>query len=208
MSKFYSTKVIELGSTAFRQPGAKSHCSKVHGYQLKAKLWFAANELNECNWVFDFADLKELKATLQKTFDHKLVITKDDPAKSAFRELERYGAVDIVVMENGVGIEKFAEFVLNVADNYVRFKTGNRVWCEKVEVFEHDLNSAIYEKIPNGEYKAVTNDTVLLNEVQKEVTTLPTITQPQEVNNPHAAPVGNKVTSGWSNPFGGTSWGV
>jgi hypothetical protein len=37
--------------------------------------------------------------------------------------------------------------------------------------------------------------------------------QPPNVNpvtpsEPIPAPVGNKVTSGWSNPFGGTSWGV
>lgn len=36
--------------------------------------------------------------------------------------------------------------------------------------------------------------------------------QPPNVNpapsGPIPAAVGNKVTSGWSNPFGGTSWGV
>jgi 6-pyruvoyltetrahydropterin/6-carboxytetrahydropterin synthase len=204
MTRHYSTKVIELGSTAFRQPNAKSHCSKVHGYQLKAKLWFGANELNECNWVFDFSDLKELKESLQKTFDHKLIISKDDPAKSAFRELERYGAVDIVVFDEGVGIEKFAEFVFNSADSYVKFKTSGRVWCEKVEVFEHDLNSAIYEK-------EVTKSFNLKQDITPTKIDLNSFIEPTQplqtgVNN-NAAPVGNNRSTGWSNPFGGTSWG-
>jgi 6-pyruvoyltetrahydropterin/6-carboxytetrahydropterin synthase len=212
MGKFYSTKVIELGSTAFRQPGAKSHCSKVHGYQLKAKLWFSADVLNECNWVFDFSDLKELKENLQKTFDHKLVISKDDPAKSAFKELERYGAVDLVVFENGVGIERFAEYVFNAADSYVKYKTSGRVWCERVEVFEHELNSAIYEKDNITNKLSILqqepeNTLKLLNEVDP-VPVAAQAQQPAHQENKYAAPVGNRVTSGWSNPFGGTSWGA
>ena len=31
---------------------------------------------------------------------------------------------------------------------------------------------------------------------------------PEPANGPKGAPVGNKVTTGWGNPFGGTSWGV
>ena len=33
-----SSKLIELGSTAFRQPRADSHCRYIHGYQLKAEV--------------------------------------------------------------------------------------------------------------------------------------------------------------------------
>ena len=54
-----SSKLIELGSTAFRQPRAESHCRYIHGYQLKAEVTFACNELDGNNWVFDFGGLKE-----------------------------------------------------------------------------------------------------------------------------------------------------
>lgn len=205
MGKFYSTKIIELGSAAFRQPKSDTHCRFIHGYQLKAKIWFSCNELDGNNWVFDFGGLKELRERLQRQFDHKCVITKDDPAKHVFKELERYGAVDLVVMD-GVGIEKFAEYVFNEANTFVTYKSSNRVWVERVEVFEHELNSAIYEKqsAANCTCKEEKFDTPLRTLEEIKIEQQP----PSDPPNPYAAPVGNKVTSGWSNPFGGTSWGV
>ena len=76
---YQSTKVIDLGSTAFRQPFAKSHCRFVHGYRLRAKFWFKSDELDKNGWVVDFGMLKEFKKQLLKTFDHTLIIRRDDP---------------------------------------------------------------------------------------------------------------------------------
>ena len=71
-----SSKLIELGSTAFRQPRAESHCRYIHGYQLKAEITFACNELDDNNWVFDFGGLKDLKHIYKTQFDHTLVVAK------------------------------------------------------------------------------------------------------------------------------------
>jgi 6-pyruvoyltetrahydropterin/6-carboxytetrahydropterin synthase len=211
MGKYQSTKFIELGSTAFRQPKASSHCKNIHGYQLKAKVWLGANELDENNWVFDFGSFKELTKTLQKTFDHKLVIDKNDPAKSIFRELERYGAAEIIEMD-GVGIEKFAQFVFEQTDTYVKFCTKDRVWCDKVEIFEHEKNSAIYCKeflkdiIVKDASKPVTGIQPTVAETPKPPTQIPA--SPEQISKgPRPAPLSNPVTTGWSNPFAGTSWG-
>ena len=145
MSKFQSTKVIELGSAAFRQWRAShSHCQYVHGYQLKAKFWFGCSELDEKNWAADFGGLKELKSILHNTFDHKLLIASDDPCLDEFILLEKKGAVQLSIFENGVGIERAAEYCFNTASEFIREKYGERVWVEKVEVFEHEDNSAIY----------------------------------------------------------------
>ena len=38
-------------SCSFRQWRAQSHCSKVHGYALSVKFTFAAEKLDERNWV-------------------------------------------------------------------------------------------------------------------------------------------------------------
>ena len=65
---FKSTKNIELGSCAFRQPQAKSHCRFLHGYQLTAKFWFESDQLDENNWVVDFGALKGLKELLKNQF--------------------------------------------------------------------------------------------------------------------------------------------
>ena len=145
MSKFQSTKVIELGSAAFRQWRAShSHCQYVHGYQLKAKFWFGCSELDEKNWAADFGGLKELKSILHNTFDHKLLIASDDPCLDEFILLEKKGAVQLSIFENGVGIERAAEYCFNTASEFIKEKYGERVWVERVEVFEHEDNSAIY----------------------------------------------------------------
>lgn len=228
MSKFSSTKIIELGSTAFRQPNAKSHCRFVHGYRLSAKIWLGCDELDENNWVFDFGGFSELKEKFEKHFDHKLVIDKNDPAKTVFRELERYGAVEIVEM-NGVGIEKFAEHIFDQTDQFVKFKTNNRVWCDKVEVFEHEKNSAIVSKneikvceCSEAQTSVPSLEAVKVEEVKQDIQPQPaskeptpaplhnptSSTTPSRTSGPQPTPLNNPVTTGWSNPFAGTSWGA
>jgi 6-pyruvoyltetrahydropterin/6-carboxytetrahydropterin synthase len=146
MGKFYSTKVIPLGSCAFRQPYAESHCKFIHGYRLQAKFWFTCDELDKNNWVVDFGGLKELKKILENTFDHKTVVWARDPDIETFRLLESKKMIELVVLENGVGIERFAELCCEVADKYVKENTNFRCRCSKVEVWEHEQNSAIYQK--------------------------------------------------------------
>ena len=140
---FNSTKIIELGSCAFRQPKAKSHCRFLHGYRLQSKLWFGANKLDENNWVVDFGSLKGLKEKLENQFDHTTCIDKDDPYLEKFKELDSLGVIDLRVM-SGVGIEKTAQYVFDIADSFIKAATEDRCWVEKVEVWEHDKNSATY----------------------------------------------------------------
>lgn len=141
---FKSTKLIELGSCAFRQPRADSHCKYLHGYQLKAKFWFEANHLDNNNWVVDFGGLKELKSILQNQFDHTTCISRTDPKLEQFKRLRDEGVCDLRVMD-GVGIEKFAEWCYRVANKHVYEMTAGRCKCVKVEVFEHENNSAVFE---------------------------------------------------------------
>lgn len=146
--KFQSTKVIELGSCAFRQPKANhSHCRFLHGYRLTAKFWFAASELDDNNWVVDFGGLKGLKEKLKNQFDHTTCIAADDPALPVFKELEKAGACDLRVMSNGTGVERIAEWCYDTADFFIKAATNDRCYVEKVEVFEHEDNSAIFTRI-------------------------------------------------------------
>ena len=149
---FTSTKIIELGSCAFRQPAATSHCKFLHGYRLTAKFWFSADQLDDNNWVVDFGGLKELKSFLQDDFDHTTCISKDDPALDEFKRLRNAGVLDLKIMD-GVGIEKFAEHCYNVANSYIHQYTSGRCRCVKVEVFEHENNSAIFEMEEEKETK-------------------------------------------------------
>ena len=160
---FTSTKIIELGSCAFRQPMAKSHCRFVHGYRLTAKFWFSARHLDENNWVVDFGSLKQLKQILKDQFDHTTCIARSDPKLDMFKKLRDAGVCDLRVMD-GVGIEKFAEYCHSVADNYVDELTDGRCSCTKVEVFEHENNSAIFEM-----WNSSTSGAIYMNDKADEI---------------------------------------
>lgn len=145
MINYQSTKVIELGSCAFRQWSASSHCKFLHGYQLKAKIWFEAKELDERNWVVDFGGLKDLEKILKNQFDHTVCLDEKDPLLEEFKKLHDLGGCDLRIM-NGIGIEKTAEWCFNAANEHVTNMTYGRCYVTKVEVWEHDRNSAIFEK--------------------------------------------------------------
>lgn len=147
MGKFFSTKTYghDLGlSAAFRQWRADSHCRFIHGYALSFRFEFEAEELDVRNWVVDFGGLKGLKGMLEDTFDHKLIVAEDDPEIEWFKEAERRGIAEVVVVEAG-GCERFAELVYNVTEQWM-IDNGFSPRCRlvSVEVKEHGANSAIY----------------------------------------------------------------
>lgn len=96
--------------------------------------------------VVDFGGLKELRAILEGTFDHKTVVAADDPELAWFPEAARRGLADIVVLP-AVGSEKFAEHVYRVGSNWLLEKgLAPRCRLVSVEVKEHGANSAIYRE--------------------------------------------------------------
>lgn len=148
MGKHYSTKTYghNIGlSACFRQPKAHSHCKFLHGYALAFKFTFGCSELDEKNWVVDFGGLKPLKAWLEDTFDHKVVLDKDDPMMQYFKNLESAELCELTILD-GVGVEKFAEHAFNFADDLVDSMTNRRCRVESVECAEHGANSAIYSR--------------------------------------------------------------
>lgn len=223
--KFTSTKIIDLGSCAFRQwrassdrPNAgtnSSRCSFVHGYRLMAKFWFVCTSLDSKNWCVDFGGLKPLKDVLNTQFDHTLCVASDDPNLQLFEGLHKAGACDLRVMPDGVGIERVAQWCFNAANKFVLEMTNNRCWVEKVEVWEHDQNSAIYEPHDTTLSSGEVTDGPGVPEI--ELKAAPEIkveqsqpSQPVSTHQPGLSParVGNQVTTGWGDPFKGTSWGA
>lgn len=143
---YFSTKTYghNIGlSACFRQPNAHSHCKFLHGYSLAFRFTFGCKELDERNWVVDFGGLKPLKAWLENTFDHKVVLDKDDPFMDTFKILENAGLAELTIVD-GVGVEKFAEHAYNFADALIYEMTDGRCWVVSVECMEHGANSAIY----------------------------------------------------------------
>lgn len=170
---FKSTKLIELGSCAFRQPRADSHCKYLHGYQLKAKFWFESASLDINHWVVDFGGLKGLKSTLHQQFDHTTCIAADDPEIETFRRLHDLGICDLRIMPKGTGIERISEWCFETANEFVKNMTQNRCWCTQVEVFEHDNNSAIFESLEQPTIENVKQMQFELDKPEQEKTTHP-----------------------------------
>lgn len=144
---FRSTKTYghEIGlSAAFRQWRAESHCRLIHGYALSVRFEFEATELDCRNWVVDFGSLKNLKGLLEDTFDHKTLVAEDDPEIEWFREGDRRGILDLVVVP-ACGCERFAEMIFEATAQWLK-DAGYSPRCKVVlvEVREHGANSAIY----------------------------------------------------------------
>lgn len=212
---FQSTKIIELGSCAFRQPNAESHCKFIHGYRLTAKFWFEADRLDTNNWVVDFGSLKGLKKLMQDQFDHTTCIAQTDPKLDMFKKLRDAGVCDLRIMD-GVGIEKFAEYCHTVAQAYVDELTDGRCRCVQVEMFEHENNSAIYKKNRSSDSTYLNdradelygddNQTEMNFDKPPVVTPEPSPTGTPEERRQPLSSNESKQTNSWLNPD--STWGI
>ena len=153
MGKFQSTKIFDGFSTVFRQWKAEeTHCKYLHGYGVSFKVWFEG-ELDEKNWVWDFGGMKRAenkiddmspKEWMDHMFDHTVIIAEDDPFVESFQSMGVHGAAQVRVIP-AVGAEKFAEFIFNKLNDFVKLETENRVQVIRVEFMEHGKNSGVYE---------------------------------------------------------------
>jgi 6-pyruvoyltetrahydropterin/6-carboxytetrahydropterin synthase len=152
MKKFQSTKLFDGYSACFRQWKAEStHCKFLHGYAVSFRVWFEG-ELDHRNWVFDFGGMKRAKnminGMMPKDYfayllDHTTIVAQDDPYLSLFKQMDTEGIIQLRILEN-VGCEKFAEHLYNVINDFLVLETEGRVKATRVEVYEHERNSASY----------------------------------------------------------------
>ena len=148
-----SRKHFKGFSCCFRQWKAiDTHCRFLHGYSVSFIVEFQG-ELDDRNWVWDFGGMKRAKKKIngisadkwfKHWFDHTTIIAQNDPELDKFIQLEKLGVIQLRVIDE-VGAEKFAEFVFNNLDKFVRSETNNRVTIKKVTVLENENNSATYE---------------------------------------------------------------
>ena len=153
MNYYESTKLFDGYSTCFRQWKAEgTHCKFLHGYAISFRVWFEG-QLDERNWVFDFGGMKRAKHNIQgKTpkdyfswlLDHTTVVAEDDPYLNYFKQMDRDGIIQLRVLP-AVGCEKFAEHLHKVINDFLSVETEGRVKAVKVEVYEHERNSASYK---------------------------------------------------------------
>jgi 6-pyruvoyltetrahydropterin/6-carboxytetrahydropterin synthase len=150
--KFQSTKLFDGYSTCFRQWKAdNTHCKFLHGYAVSFRVWFEG-DLDERNWVFDFGGMKRAKHKIHgmapkeyfnHLLDHTTIIAEDDPYLEEFKQLDTDGIIQLRVLP-ATGCERFAEYLHTTINGFLKKETDGRVKATKVEVYEHERNSASY----------------------------------------------------------------
>jgi 6-pyruvoyltetrahydropterin/6-carboxytetrahydropterin synthase len=150
---YFSTKKFGPISTGHRQPLAaetrnSARCMWAHGYGRIIKIDFVAKSLDVRGWVVDFGGLKKVKGWIEDQWDHRLLLTDQDPLLSKFQELHDMGGVNINIMDSskgwGPGIEQSCKFLFDNINSMIQNLTSNRCEVYKIEVWEHELNSAYY----------------------------------------------------------------
>ena len=91
--------------------------------------------------------MAELKEWLKYMFDHTSCVSADDPELELFEEMHKRGVIDLRILEDGVGCEKFAKLIANYLQYIVQKETDGRVSVQKVQVWEHNDNMAEYHII-------------------------------------------------------------
>ena len=143
---FKSSKRIGPISTGHRQWKDDKHCRFIHGYGRYVEFTFACNERDERGWVMDFGNLKDIKKWLEREWDHRLLVAHDDPQIPLLKVLNDNGVAYLNIMpeEYGPGIEDSCKYVYDYINPMIQQKTNNRVWIDKVRVYEHENNWAEY----------------------------------------------------------------
>jgi 6-pyruvoyltetrahydropterin/6-carboxytetrahydropterin synthase len=154
MEKYISTKLFDGYSTCFRQWKAEgTHCKFIHGYAISFRVWFEG-KLDRRNWVFDFGGMKRAKTQINnmqpKEFfawllDHTTIIAQDDPHLDTFIQMDKDGIIQLRILP-ATGCEQFAKYLYEILNKFLKKETEGRVRAVKVEVYEHERNSASYEE--------------------------------------------------------------
>lgn len=134
-------------SACFRQQNADSHCRFPHGYALAFTFEFAGRSLDKNHWLIDFGKLKPLKEWLTATFDHTILISKEDTVwGEMMADMQDMGNAKVITLPH-VGMEAFAEMAFERCLYLLKdMGESSRVRLTKVTVAEHEGNSASYSE--------------------------------------------------------------
>lgn len=152
-NKFTSKKRMDGYSTCFRQWKAEdTHCKYLHGYSIYFDITFEG-ELDYRNWVADFGLFKRANSKIHGMsptsyfnylLDHTTIVAADDPYLDKFKQMHEDGIIQLRILDS-TGCERFAEYLFSIINDFLKEETNGRVIATKVEVYEHERNSASYE---------------------------------------------------------------
>jgi 6-pyruvoyltetrahydropterin/6-carboxytetrahydropterin synthase len=85
------------------------------------------------------------KAYFDYLLDHTTIVAEDDPYMDMFQQMHSDGVIQLRILPS-VGCERFAEFLYEKINTFLSQETNGRVRATKVEVYEHERNSASYQE--------------------------------------------------------------
>jgi len=122
-------------------------CSWIHGYSRHIQITFEG-ELDEQAWVFDFGDCKFIKQFLDDKWDHKVLISSNDPEIDFLQQMQAKNLIQLTIVDDkpgwNPGMEGSCKYLYDNIQPIVSEKTNGRVKIVKIEVSEHENNSAIF----------------------------------------------------------------
>ncbi|MFI1227510.1 MULTISPECIES: 6-pyruvoyl trahydropterin synthase family protein [unclassified Streptomyces] len=145
---FTVTKLFDDLPCCHRSWAHDGKCRFLHGYERSFEVEFACVELDPVTgFVVDFSALKNVRALLNRQFDHTTLVAGNDPERPLFEELAARGVIDLRIMEH-TGMEGAAAWVMDEAGRLVHEATDGRVWIRRVEARECRKNSVTLSAVP------------------------------------------------------------
>ena len=112
------TKIIKFDA-AHRLYKYNGACSNIHGHGYRAEITYSGI-IDSLGMVKDFKDIKaEIGSTIMSTFDHALVLNKEDPLARILAKRTR-----LFLMEGNPTAENMAMYILQTAKNIIKV----RIW--------------------------------------------------------------------------------
>lgn len=119
-------------SCGHRVHGHENKCAHLHGHNYRVTFHCSAASLDNVGRVLDFGVMKDrLCSWLERAWDHKMLLWKDDPLAPALLALV---PADIVLVPFNPTAENMADFILREAAPALLAGTG--VKCVRVDVEE------------------------------------------------------------------------
>lgn len=153
MKKIYSTKSfynLPCAHAQFfdtKEDGSPGDCASLHGYDRSVHFTFAG-EPDDQGWIYPFGELKSVKNFLEYYFDHTILLPANDPRiKNISNQMLQPGGLlgTLRLLPYGVSMEMSSLFVWEHVNPYIWDTSNKRVYVSRVEIREHEKNSAFIE---------------------------------------------------------------
>lgn len=140
--------IVKKGSFAscHRISNHKGKCHNLHGhnynYEIGISYDLEGTRLNECNYVIDFGELKELyTSNIDKFFDHSVIVNEND--KDVLELAKKINDPQRVIATIGdPSVEVISQLILwlcfRIFNYYTKSRVISKVFINYIKIYETD----------------------------------------------------------------------